>query len=57
MTRVLQILTFVFSLLTIAGAIFVLLSDGTKNAGYAVVPMVLSLVFSNAYKICKRKEK
>ncbi len=57
MTRVLQILTFVFSLLTIAGAIYVLLSDGTKNAGYAVIPMVLSLVFSNAYKICKRKEK
>lgn len=57
MKRALQILSLVFSLLTIAGTIYVLLSDGTKNAGYAVVPMVFSLVFSNAYKICKRKEK
>ena len=57
MKRVFQILSFIFSLLAIAGAIFVLLSDGTKNAGYAVVPLALSITFSSCYKICKRKEK
>ena len=57
MKKVFQILTLVFSLLSIAGAIFVLRFDGAKNAGYAVVPMALSIVFSNCYKICKRKEK
>ena len=57
MKRVFQILSLIFSLLAIAGAVFVLLSDGTKNAGYAVVPLALSIAFSSCYKICKIKEK
>ena len=57
MKRVFQVLSLIFSLLAIAGAAFVLLSDGTKNAGYAVVPMALSIALLSCYKICKQKEK
>lgn len=35
----------VFTFLTFIGAISVIRSDGKLNAGYAVIPMMFSLVF------------
>ena len=41
MKRLLLILSFAFNALAIVGAVYVLMSDGTANAGYAVIPMVI----------------
>lgn len=39
----------IFTLLTFAGAIFVITSHGEHNAGYAVIPMVFTLIFNMAF--------
>lgn len=39
----------VFTILTFAGAIFVIASHGEHNAGYAVIPMVFTLIFNTAF--------
>jgi hypothetical protein len=44
--KVIKILAVVLGLLTICGGIYVLSTGGQANAGYAVVPMVLCLIFS-----------
>ena len=56
MKKLLLVLSILFILLTFAGAIFVLTSNGTMNAGYAVIPMIFSLVCFNGYKVYKNKE-
>lgn len=43
MKTLLLILSIIFNALAIAGAIYVLTSGGSANAGYAVVPMVIGL--------------
>lgn len=43
MKKLLLVLSIVFLVLTFVGAIFVLTSNGTANAGYAVIPMVIAL--------------
>lgn len=43
MKKIFSILSTVFILLTFVGAIYVLTSNGTANAGYAVIPMVIAL--------------
>ncbi|MCI8342093.1 MAG: hypothetical protein HFE62_02605 [Firmicutes bacterium] len=43
MKMIVSILNIVFIVLTVVGAIYVLLSHGSVNAGYAVVPMVFAL--------------
>lgn len=50
MKKLLLVLSIVFSILTFAGAIFVLTSNGTANAGYAVIPMLLALACSSGYR-------
>lgn len=44
------ILLVIFTILTFAGAIYVISNDGEPNAGYAVVPMMFGLVFSGFHK-------
>ena len=44
------ILQFVFIALSFAGAAYVLANNGEPSAGYAVVPMVWSLVFGSLYR-------
>lgn len=44
------IFSIVFIVLTFAGAGYVLCSHGQANAGYAVVPMVFSLVGLSFYR-------
>ena len=53
MKKLLLILWITFSISTIAGAIYVIVSDGTANAGYAVVPMVITLALSAGCKSYK----
>ena len=57
MKKLLLIFSIGFCLLTFAGAIYVLVNHGTVNAGYAVVPMVLSLACSSGYQAIRLKEK
>ena len=44
----------VFSILTIVGARFVLLSNGKVNAGIAVIPMIFAVLCINTYRKDKK---
>ena len=57
MKKLLLVLSIVFIFLTFVGAIFVLTSNGTANAGYAVIPMVIALACLAGYRAYKNKEK
>ena len=56
MKKLLLVLSIVFIVLTFVGAIFVLTSNGTANAGYAVIPMVIALACLAGYRTCNNKE-
>lgn len=56
MKELLLALSIVFIVLTFIGAIFVLTSNGTATAGYAVVPMVFALACSAGYRAYRSKE-
>jgi len=58
MKKLLLVLSIVFIALTFVGAIFVLTSNGTANAGYAVIPMVIALAClagNRAHKVKRSK--
>ena len=55
MKKLLLILSIVFIILTFVGAIYVLTSSGTVNAGYAVIPMVIDLVCLAGYRAYEKK--
>ncbi|MBR2320734.1 MAG: hypothetical protein IKA57_01200 [Clostridia bacterium] len=55
MKKLFLILSLLFAILTFAGAIYVLTSKGEANAGFAVIPMTLSLGSFSLYKAFKRK--
>ena len=57
MKKILLILSTIFILLTFVGAIYVLTSNGTANAGYAVIPMVIALACLASYRTYKDKDK
>ena len=44
---ILLTLSLLFSFITVCGAGYVLLARGEKNAGYAVIPMVVSILYTN----------
>lgn len=52
MKKVLLILSIVFTILTFIGIGFVLMNKGNVNAGYAIVPMILTLVSVSSYRWC-----
>ncbi len=56
MKKLLLILSVILTILTFAGAIYVLTSNGTANAGYAVVPLLFDIVCIGGYKAYKNKE-
>lgn len=56
MRKVLMILSIVFTVLTFSGITYVLVNKGTVRAGYAVIPMVLTVVSLSGYKSFKNKE-
>lgn len=54
MTKVLLSFSIFFTLLTFLGAAYVLKNAGQVNAGYAVVPMLFSLIFTTAWRNKKK---
>ena len=57
MKKILTIITLVFSLLTLAGIIYVLRSHGTVSAGFACVPMILALGSASLRKVAAKEDK
>ena len=57
MKKILFILTVAFSILTFAGAVFVLTSQEAVNAGYAVIPMGICLACLAGYRASTNKKK
>lgn len=55
MKKVLLVLSFIFVVLTFAGAVYVIGSKGEVNAGCAVTPMVFALASFAGYRGCKKK--
>ena len=55
MKKLVFLLFIVFIILTFIGAFYVLSNKGMVNAGYAVIPMVLSLSLLNLYNALKNK--
>lgn len=56
MKKLLFVLSITFIALTFAGAIFVLSSNGTANAGYSVIPLVISSACLSGYRTLKNKD-
>lgn len=50
-----RIITFIFFILTLIGAGYVLLNKGEVNAGYAVIPSVFCIIFAQ-FSITERKK-
>jgi hypothetical protein len=44
-----------FAMITLAGTTYVLLSGGTKSAGYAVIPMIFAIVFLQLWRKSKNQ--
>jgi 1,4-dihydroxy-2-naphthoate octaprenyltransferase len=55
--KVTRVLSVIFAVLTICGAIYVFYTGGKANAGYAVIPMIFSLIFSQWTRVMKRQKK
>lgn len=55
MKRLLLLLSILLIILTFAGAVFVLASNGAANAGYAVIPMVMALACLAGHKVYTNK--
>lgn len=53
MKKLFGILSIVFIILTFAGAGYVVLHKGQVNAGYAVIPMVFTIVCQAFYRNIK----
>lgn len=53
MKKAALVLTVFFSILTFAGAGYVLYRGGFVSPGYAVVPMVFTIVSLTLYRNCK----
>ena len=54
---VLMIFQILFTILTFIGAGYVLINKGQVNAGYAVIPCVIVVIFTNFITIEKKKNK
>ncbi len=52
--KVFRILSFIFFILTFIGAGYVLINEGEVNAGYAVIPSLFCVVFSQLSIMEKR---
>ncbi len=44
--KIFRVLTLVFTILTFIGAFYVLINKGQVNAGYAVIPSLFNVIFS-----------
>ena len=56
MKKLLLIFSIAFNVLAIVGGIYVLISNGTANAGYAVIPLVIGVSCLTGHIAYKNKE-
>ena len=49
------LLGILFSILTLLGIGYVILSSGAKSAGYAVIPMIFAVIFLQLWRKCKNR--
>ena len=56
MRKVVFALIIIFTILTFVGAICVIRSGGTLNAGYAVVPCVIAIALQSVYNSSFKKK-
>lgn len=54
-TRILLIISLIFAVLTFIGA-YMVITHKVDNAGYSVVPMLFTLIFSLFYRNSKQDE-
>ena len=54
---ILMIFQILFTILTFIGAGYVLINKGQVNAGYAVVPCVIAVIFTSFITVEKKKNK
>lgn len=57
MKKIFLALSLIFVLLTFIGAGYVLYTKGEANAGYAIIPMVISLACISLYRSKFKNEK
>ena len=50
MNNLLMILRYIFAILTLIGAGYIFFTGGKASPGYAVIPMLLTLITNAAYK-------
>ena len=55
-TRILLILSLIFAVLTFVGG-YMVITHKVDNAGYSVVPILFTLIFSMFYRNSKQDEK
>ena len=55
--KIFRILSFVFFILTLIGAIYVLINKGEVNAGYSVIPSLFCVIFSQLSIMEKKAKK
>ncbi len=55
--KITKLLSVIFAVLTICGAIYVIYTGGKANAGYAVIPMILFLISSQWPHAMKKHKK
>lgn len=44
-SKMFLVLSLIFTVLTLLGATYVLMSDGRESAGYAIIPMIFGIIF------------
>lgn len=55
-TKIFLILSLIFAILTFVGG-YLVITHKLDNAGYSVIPMLFTLIFSMLYRNSKREEK
>ena len=53
MKKIWLVLSVIFAILTLGGMTYVLVSGGKANAGFAVIPMVITLILIGLWRNCK----
>lgn len=56
MKKIFFMISILFAVLTFAGMVYVLKNHGNVNAGYAVIPMALTIACFSVYKLYANKE-
>lgn len=56
MNKILNTISLVCVVLTLAGAFYVIITGGKASPGFAIIPMVISIACNNIVKIMNKKK-